>query len=472
MPLTLRPYQQTIIHRIREHLRAGKRSVLCVSPTGSGKTALTAHMIAGAVAKGKRAWFTVHRSELVTQSVNALENSAGLDVGVIAAGFGANGVPAAQVCSIQTLMRRWQKYPLPDLLVIDECTHQCSRSWSDLVRKIIDAKPSVRMIGLTATPTRLDGRGLGEWYQVMVEGPSTQQLIADGWLSPYKLFAPSMADLKDVHTVAGDYNRAELDVAMRGSKVTGDAIAEYKSRCAGKRALMFLWSVESSKEMTVAFNSQGIRAAHIDGCTDDNERARMVRMFRSGEIKVLTNVEIVTEGFDCPGIEACFLLRPTQSLGLYLQMVGRALRPFEGKQHALLLDHAGLAFRHGLPDDPRVWTLEGTRGSDKKKQESPIRQCLKCYFVVPAPCRKCPECGFLFEIQYRKIEQEAGELREINPEDMRRMFNVTRKAEQAHAQSLDELRRIERDRGYKRGWAQHIFEARQNKLSKQAREER
>lgn len=463
----LRPYQQAIITETRQHLLSGKRSVLLVSPTGSGKTALTAHMIASAVAKGKRAWFTCHRSELVRQSVQALESDANLNVGVIAAGFGANGYHPAQVASIQTLMRRWQKYPLPDLLVVDEAQHQCSRSWSELLLALLTAKPSMKVIGLTATPTRLDGRGLGEWFEVMVQGPSTAALIADKYLSRYKLFAPSHADLSSVHTVAGDYNRKELDEAMSSSKVTGDAVKEYRARCMGKRALMFLWSVKSSEEMAARFNDEGIPSAHIDGTTPDDVRAARVRDFRDGRVLVLTNCELVTEGFDLPAIEACFLLRPTQSLGLYLQMVGRALRPFPGKEYALLMDHANLAMTHGLPDDEREWSLEGLAGK-KRKPIITVRQCMRCYAVVPGYATFCRECRTPFDSQPRDVKVEAGELEEIDMEAMRRLLNVRRRREQGAAQSLEELQEIARAKGYKRGWAAHVWAARQDKLSKQA----
>lgn len=470
MSLELRDYQSATINETRAHLRAGKRSILIQGATGSGKTCLTAHMIAAATAKNKISWFAVHRSELIDQSVAMLRDSAGLDVGIIAAGYGGNGYLPVQVCSIQTLMRRWQKYPLPDLLVIDECHHACAKSWSDLLLALLTAKPSMKVIGLTATPSRLDGRGLGEWFEVMVQGPTVASLIADKYLSPYVIFAPSMPDLKNVHTVAGDYNKGELDVAMRGSRVTGDAITEYRSRCMGKRALMFLWSVKASEEMAAAFNAQGIPAAHLDGKTNDDARRKSVAGFREGRIKVLTNVEIVTEGFDLPAIEACFLLRPTQSLGLYLQMVGRALRPFPGKDRAMILDHSGLVFQHGLPDMERDWSFAGVeRGKGKKKQEVPIRQCMKCYAVMPAAVKVCSECGHAFDVQYREVAQEAGELQELNMEAMQRLFGArAKKVEVAQAQDYDSLLRIEKERGYKPGWARHIANARDSKLRRQA----
>lgn len=464
MSLTLRPYQSAIIEDIRGHLRSGRSSVLCVLPTGAGKTVIAAHMISKADAKEKRSWFTCHRVELVRQSVQTLQIAAGLHVGIIAAGFNPNGIARTQVCSIQSLMRRWQKHALPDLIIVDEAAHIAARSWSNLLAAVRAAKPSIKVIGLTATPQRLDGRGLGQWFEVMVQGPQPSRLMAEGYLSRYTVFAPSQANLSAVHTVAGDYNRAELDTAMRGCRVTGDAIAEYRAKCDGKRALMFLWSVKASEEMAAAFNAIGIPAAHIDGMTNDFDRARAVCDFGSGKIKVLTNCELICEGFDCPAIDAVFLLRPTQSLAMYLQMIGRGLRPAPGKDRVLIMDHSGLCLTHGLPDEAREWSLAGAETTSHGKPSLTVRQCLKCYAVWPANARSCKECGFLFPIQYREVEQEQGELQELDMAAMERLFNArTRRQEQGRADSYEDLVRIERQRGYRPGWARHIIEARERK---------
>lgn len=458
--MILRPYQETMFGEIVSAIKCGHRSILAVAPTGSGKTLLASRILGGAAAKGKRSWFACHRTEILRQSAAAIMAGTGIDPGIIAAGFGMAPSPI-QVCMVQTLIRRAAKLPKPDIIIWDEVHHLCSKSWSGLKESF----PGAVHIGLTATPQRLDGRGLGTHFSAMVQGPSTADLIAQGYLSPYKLFAPSMADLKDVHTVAGDYNKSELDTAMRSSKVTGDAIAEYKAKCFGKRALMFLWSIKASEEMARAFNEQGIPAAHLDGCTDDLQRLKMVADFRDGRIKVLTNVEIVTEGFDLSAIEAVFLLRPTQSLQLYLQMVGRGLRVFPGKEFALIMDHAGLAFQHGLIDDPRLWSLEGTLAKDKKKALAPARQCPGCFGVMSGLPKVCKYCGLAFEIQYREVEQEAGELREVDPAEVRARLAA---AEPRLKRELKYLQELEIKKGYKRGWAKHLIEGKRAKIAGQA----
>ena len=460
--LTLRPYQLDIIAAIRAQWH--RQRILVVSPTGSGKTSLTAHIFKNATARGKRCWFLNHRRELVRQSVSTLEDSAGVNCGIIAAGFGSNGYHLAQVASIQTLMRRWEKYPLPDLIICDEAHHLVSASWSKLLADVLARKPDIKIIGLTATPIRLDGRGLGQWFEVIVEGPNTAALIEQGYLSKYRMWGASLPDLTGVHSVAGDYNKGELEAALSRTAVVGDALAEYRKHCAGMRALAFTWSIKSSEELAARFNEAGIPAMHVDGETDSAVRDRAIRDFHAGRVKLLSNVELFGEGLDVHGIQAEFLLRPTQSLSMYLQQVGRGLRTDPGKEALCIFDHAGHAVAHGYPDDVRTWTLDGTATKAKKPQKAPVRQCMKCYAVVPAAQRQCKWCGTVFDIKPRDVTLEAGELVELDMAAMERLFNAKqRRQEQGRAQSYGDLVRIEKRKGYKPGWAAHVLEARRRK---------
>ena len=459
--LTLRPYQLAMIESVRVELRAGRSRILVVSPTGSGKTSLTAHMIANATARQKRCWFLNHRRELVRQSVSTLEESAGVNCGIIAAGFGANGYHLAQVASIQTLMRRWEKYPLPDLIIVDEAHHAASASWSKLLADILAKKPDVKIIGLTATPIRLDGRGLGQWFQVIVEGPNTASLIEQGYLSKYRMWGAKAPDLQSVHTVAGDYNKTELAAALSRTAVVGDALTEYQKHCAGMQALAFTWSIESSEELARRFNDAGISALHVDGETDSAVRDKAIRDFHAGRIKLLSNVELFGEGLDVHGIQAEFLLRPTRSLSMYLQQVGRGLRTAAGKDALCIFDHAGHQVGHGYPDDVRTWTLDGLDHKPRGKQRQPVRQCMKCYATVPAAQRSCKWCGTVFEIKPREVELKDGELQELDLQAMERLFGAkARRVEQGRAHGYEDLKRIERQRGYKPGWALRVHEAR------------
>lgn len=454
MSLHLRPYQEDIYAKARQLLRSGKRTLLIQSPTGSGKTVLVAHMLANATLKKYTAWFVVHRRELVKQSVMTLSESAGLPVGIVAAGFPGNRHEAVQVCSVQTLAKRRHLLPNPDLIVWDECHHVAAMSWG----AIHNSYPNTVHVGLTATPERLDGTGLSRWFEDIVVGPSVATLIKDGWLSPYRLFAPGGPDLTDVHTVAGDYNKKELALAMQRSAVTGDALTHYQKYAMGRRAIVFMWSVESSQDMARKFNEAGIPAEHIDGTTEDVARDAAIQGFRDGKIKILCNVEIVSEGFDLPAIEAAFLLRPTRSLALYLQQVGRALRPSPGKDEALIFDHAGNCRIHGLPDDEREWTLEGRVKERKKTDGCPVKQCPKCYAVLAASVGACKWCGWAFVSVAREMEQVEGELAEVDLEAQR----TQRKQEQAKTRNLEDLIRLGQLRGYKNPakWAEHVWRAR------------
>ncbi len=459
MSLDLRPYQITLHETARAYLRDGRRTLLIQSPTGSGKTVLVSHMLSNARSKGYRAWFVVHRRELVKQSVTTLNLGSGLPLGIVAAGFPGNRRELIQVCSVQTLAKRRHMLEDPNLIVWDEAHHCAAGSWG----QIHAAYPKAVHIGLTATPERLDGTGLAKWFEDIIPGPTVAQLIADQWLVPYRLFAPGGPDLGGVHTVAGDYNKKELAVAMAKSAVTGDALTHYTKHAMGKRAVVFMWSVESSIEMAANFNKAGIPAAHLDGKTDDVSRDRIVEDFRQGKILVLCNVEIVSEGFDLPALEAVFLLRPTQSLALYLQQVGRALRSAPGKTEALIFDHAGNCRTHGLPDDDREWSLEGRTKAGRARDKCPVKQCPKCYAMLSASKNLCKWCGFRFEIQSRELEQLEGDLQEIDQEQERYYQRQMRKDEERACKTLDELIELGGLRGYDKpyGWAKHVMERRE-----------
>lgn len=458
--LTLRPYQVDLVERARSAIRGGCRSVLIQAPTGAGKTVFVAYMMRSAVERGNMAWFINHRRELVMQSVRTLIEAAGVPTAIIAAGFKADPRQPVQVCSVQSLRARADKYPPPTLIVWDEAHHVASRSWADVMRRF----PNAVHIGITATPERLDGTGLGRWFQALIVGPSVRTLIDDGYLSDYKLFAPaSNADLSGVHTVAGEYNRRELSAAMGKSAVTGDAVSEYRNRAMGKRALAFLWSVEASQALAARFAAAGIPAEHVDGDTDDRTRDAAMRRFRDGATLVLCNCDLFGEGVDVPALECVMLLRPTMSRGLFMQQIGRALRPAGGKTHALILDHANNVRTHGLPDDERQWTLEG-RAKSRKPTEAPIRQCPSCYAIVPGASTACRHCGAVFAITPREVTQVDGALAEVDMAAVR----MAARAEVRSARDRDQLMAIARERGYKPAWVDYVLRARQANGSRRA----
>lgn len=455
MALALRDYQERLYEQAREIRRQGVTSFVVQSPTGSGKTVWVANLLMNCNQRGFCAWFLVHRRELIKQSIATLDE-AGLPAGVVAAGFPPNANLKTQVCSVQSLARRQFQLPKPDLIVFDECHHIASNTWA----AIYASHPEAVKIGLTATPQRLDGTGLSKWFERMICGPSTAELIRLGWLAPYRLFAPGRPDMSTVATVAGDFNKKQVDDVMSHSTVIGDAVSHYKKYVDGRRAIVFMWSVAASIDMAQKFNDAGIPAAHIDGGTDERTRDRTIKLFREGAIRILTNVDIVSEGFDLPACDAGFFLRPTKSLTLWLQQIGRTLRPAPGKT-AYLFDHAGNTRRLGLPDDEREWTLEGLRKKAKKKDDKEkVRVCPECNETYPLHIRQC-RCGYVFIVPRVMDHDEEAELAEINADEIRRQ----RAWDQSQADSLEKLVAFAVSKGYKHphAWARHVLRARREK---------
>ena len=448
--IELRPYQQAMIDGARSAYKAGTRAVLFQLPTGGGKTITASTVVRGAAAKGNSTWWLTHRRELASQASQTFHN---LDIphGTVQQGHVSDPHALVQVASIQTIVRRLDQLPAPDLIVFDETHHIGAAQWDTIFNRF----PRARVLGLTATPWRLDGQGLGRWYGNMVEGPTPRMLIDEGSLSDFRLFAPALPDLSSVKTTAGDYQRGSLAKAMDKPQIVGDAITHYRQLCPGKRAVAFAAGVDNSRNIAAQFNDAGIPAEHVDGSMRAEDRDAAVERFRRGETLILSNADLFGEGFDVPAIEAAILLRPTKSLSLYLQQVGRALRPAPGKTEAIILDHAGNSLTHGLPDDEREWSLDDREKRRKgEAAEVAVRQCEECFFVYrPAP--RCPQCGHAPAVKVREIEQVEGTLAEV-----KRVEQIQKRREVGKASTLEDFLRIAQDRGYKPGWAHQMMRVR------------
>jgi len=432
-------------------------SVLLQAPTGSGKTALAAYMLGSAASKNKRSWFLCHRAEILDQTALTFQK-VGIPYGVIAAGHPLNPYMPVQLCSIDTLKSRPGRYQLPDLIVWDECHHVASAGWT----RVKNANPQAKHVGLSATPERLDAKGLDDLFSAMVRGPSVAWLIENGFLCDYKAFAPPGPDMAAVHTRMGDFVKSESEAVMSKSTITGDAVRTYMQRARRKRAVAFCVSIKHSEHVAAEFRAAGIVAVHIDGSTPKPERQAAMKAFRNGDIQILTSVDIFGEGVDVPAIEAVILLRPTQSLSLYLQQVGRAFRPAEGKEFALILDHAGNIARHGLPDDERTWDLKGRKKRKAGAGDTgpPLRQCPKCY-ATHRPAPVCPECRHVYAVVGREIEHVDADLVEVDVEAARRR----RVIENRSAESIADLVARGKERGYKKPihWSCHYSISRKGK---------
>jgi superfamily II DNA or RNA helicase len=384
----------------------------------------------------------------------------GVQHGFVAPARGIDPFARVQVCSVQSMGRKIDRYHARpfDFLIVDEAHHAAmNTTWG----AVIQAHAGKRILGVTATPARLGGEPLTA-FETMVVGPTVAELIELGALTPYSLFCPPSADMSNVTRRGGDFAKDQTEGVMDKPTVTGDAVREYMRRARGRRAMAFCVSVAHAKHVAASFLASGIPAEAIDGKMDRADRRASISRFKAGETLVLTSADLVSEGFDVPAIEAAILLRPTQSLALCLQQVGRALRPFPGKDRAVILDHAGNLGpngRHGLPDDDREWTLDGRvkgRGSAGEKT-IPMSQCDQCFFTG-RPFVICPSCGHERKVEGRKIEEVEGELTEIDLEAAR----TAKRVEQARAKTLDELIALGVSRQYRnpRAWAIHLLNAR------------
>lgn len=451
--IQLRPYQSGLIERTRVAIREGFKAPLIVSPVGSGKTVMFSYFASRAISKGKRILILAHRDELIDQISDTLSEFL-VPHSFIAAGRSFDPRCPAHVASVFSAVRRLDKIHAPDIIVIDEAHHGIRGStWG----KILDAFPNAIRIGVTATPVRLSGEALKDMFNSLILGPTVEELIKSGHLCPYKIYAPSTIDTSGIHTRGGDFAKAELAMAADKPTITGDAIHEYKKHADGKRAIVFCVSIDHTKHVAEQFSKAGYSAKSIDGKMDRSDRKQMVDGFRSGNVQVLTSCDIISEGFDLPAIECAIMLRPTKSLALWIQQTGRALRPYPGKDCAIILDHAGNCMTHGLPDEPREWTLEGR---DKKKGvKSLVKVCPQCFAAQPIFRDKCKYCEFTFPVKPREIAHVQGSLVEVDPATMRRR----KKAENRKANTLEELIALGRSRKYKHpyGWAHHMFRLKQ-----------
>lgn len=447
-------HQEKMVADTRDALRKN-RSVILRSPTGSGKTVCAAHIVSSALAKGSSVIFTVHRRELIKQTMETFD-ACGIEYGVVAAGYRPDFLQPVQIASIDTLKRRLELVPEPELIIIDEAHHSGSDGWA----KVLAFYDKPKIVGLTATPWRLDGRGLGNLFGEIVHGPEVKWLIENKYLSPFRAFCPAIPDLRDVKTRVGDYAVDELEEKMDKATITGDAVSHYKSICPNKRAIAFATTVKHSQHIAETFNAAGISAKHIDGTMSNAERDAAIEDFRQGNIKIISNCNLISEGFDVPAMDAAILLRPTRSLSLYLQQVGRAMRYMPDKV-AVILDHAGNILEHGLPTDNFDWSLEGKKKKKKDKSKIPIKICPKCFCAVPSALSGCSECGHVFVGKIREVEHVAGTLNEIDQENWIRTAPYKKVIEAAKTRA--ELEAIGKARGYKKGFAWAVMQERKER---------
>jgi DNA repair protein RadD len=456
----LRPYQHDVIAECERVVAAGQRRILLVAPTGSGKTIIAGKIIKNTVEQGKRVLIFAHRREIVGQTSDKLlaEN---VEHGIVQAGFPLDLDLPVQVATIQTLVARTRsqrlELPAADLLMVDEAHHAPAQTY----KTAIDAYPEAVLIGLTATPCRGDGRGLGGIFDVIVECPQVAELTAAGHLVPAVIYAPAeRLDLRGVRVEKGDYAEGQLAARVDRDDLVGDIVTHWHRHAEQRRTVVFAVNVAHSMHIAREFEKAGIRAEHVDGSTPKHERDAVLARLASGETQVVCNCMILTERFDLPVMGCIVLARPTRKMGLYRQMIGRALRPAEGKANAIVLDHSGAVFAHGFPDDPVEWTLSPDRRATSPKHETRLRsgyssrllECSQCGALRVAG-EKCRHCGFLPKRPPEAIPFRDGDLGRV---DRNRHAHVTEHDPTTfHAMLLW----IAQSRGYEKatGWAAHKF---------------
>lgn len=436
--MPLRPYQEELINKLRKSWISGKKAPCIVLPCGGGKSIIAAEIAKRATDNKNRVLFIVHRKELCEQIENTFRRW-GVDM------------LRCTVMMVQTAARRISKLPPPSLIITDENHHSKTSTY----KKVYEAFPNAYRAGITATPVRLDGSGLSDVNDELIIGVSAKWLIENNCLSPYDYYAPSLVDLTGISIKKGDYDISSVENLMLRKAIFGDVIKYYNQLAKGRQAVCYCTSVRHSMETAMQFNMSGIEAAHIDGSTPKIERERIIEDFRRGAIDVLCNVDLISEGFDVPDCECAILLRPTQSLTLYIQQSMRCMRYRKGKR-AVIIDHVGNYARFGMPDADRTWTLEGRKKNKSKaaaSEEIKIKECPEC-FAVFSPFDKdgnsvniCPECGYLFpQKEAAEIEQEQAELTKIEG------FVLNYKTPE-ECNSYGELLEYAKSHGYKSGWA-------------------
>jgi superfamily II DNA or RNA helicase len=444
--MKLRPYQLAAINEIYEAWNRGSRNVLIQLATGAGKTVVFTKMIAD---NAGASIAIAHRVELVSQisltlarhgvrhniisSRQAIRDIIGIHMTELKRSY-YDSNSRCIVAGVDRLLKMPRDTPWfskVNLVVQDEGHHPLKdNKWG----KVANLFPNAYGLYPTATPCRADGCGLGRWVDgimdTMVVGPTMRELIKMGFLTDYRIFAPpSDLDLSNIPTTAsGDYSPPKLRDAVHESHITGDVIGHYLRIAPGKLGVTFAVDIDAATQIAAEFRKAGVSAEVVSSRTPDLLRSAIMHKFRNREILQLVNVDLLGEGVDVPAIEVVSMARPTQSFALYSQQFGRALRPMEGKTHAIIIDHVGNVLRHGLPDAKREWSLERREKRSRSKHDDVIllKTCLSptCLAVYSKYNRTCPYCGHYTPPSARSTpEQVDGDLFELDPEILARLRN-------------------------------------------------
>jgi superfamily II DNA or RNA helicase len=440
--MELFPYQRELIRKLYDRIREGDQRILLYAPTGAGKTVIVSSVIRDALSRNREVLFLVHRNELVSQTVSTLARF-DIEAGVIKAGWTPDDTKPVQVASIQTLASRGA--PPLDIVFIDECH---TTSYYKACRELLESHKGL-IIGVTATPWRTRKReGLSEYYHNMVSAPTPKVLIEKGFLVPPRTYGyNNTIDLKQVRTRAGEFAIEDLDVVCNTPGVIQRIVDEYQRLAGDRTCICFAVNVEHARNIAMAFNAYGVPADHIEAATHPMARSEKYQALDRGEIKVLSSVGVLTEGFDVRSVRSIILARPTKSMALHYQMIGRGLRtcPEVSKEDCIVLDFANNTERHGM-----VQML------DKVDMDTPLeteggamtKSCPACFTVVPLDVMTCPECGYSFPLCDGEGEkrERLEDLVELLPPD-----------EKKKRQAFIKYSQYAYENGMSPNWASHMF---------------
>ena len=449
----LRDYQQETIDKVYQSIKSGHRSIMVQQPPRTGKTVIMADIARRATAKGNRVLFMVHRQEIVQQVVKT---------------FRADGVDMnlATIGMVQTITRHVDDLDPPQIIFVDEAHHALAETY----QRVLKAFPKAYKLLFTATPYRLNGAGFTDIADDLITGKPVSWLIDHHFLAPVDYYAPSQIDASKLRTKqTGDYSEASIREAIK-PKIYGNAVKHYLKLAAGKQAIAYTYNVDSAINLAQAFNSQGITARAVAGSTPKEERRKIIEDYRAGKIKIVTNAELFTEGLDLPNVDCVIMLRPTQSLSLYLQFAMRSMNPREGKT-AIIIDHVGNVERFGLPTDDREWTLEGREKGKTSSSGATIKSvtvCQTCFASFYRTGGTCPYCGAALGEEKKLEVVDNAELKKVT----RSRLAIVKQLEQSAAtqniagkrpselKSFKEVQAYAKLKGYRPGWSYYYAKQR------------
>ena len=449
----LRDYQQETIDKVYQSIKKHHRSIMIQQPPRTGKTVIMADIARRATAKGNRVLFMVHRQEIVQQVVKTFRTD-GVDMSLATIGM------------VQTITRHVDDLDPPQIIFVDEAHHALAGTY----QRVLKAFPKAYKLLFTATPYRLNGAGFTDIADDLITGKPVSWLIDHHFLAPVDYYAPSQIDASKLRTKrTGDYSEASIREAIK-PKIYGNAVKHYLKLAAGKQAIAYTYNVDSAINLAQAFNSQGITARAVAGSTPKEERRKIIEDYRAGKIKIVTNAELFTEGLDLPNVDCVIMLRPTQSLSLYLQFAMRSMNPREGKT-ATIIDHVGNVERFGLPTDDREWTLEGREKGKTSSSGATIKSvtvCQTCFASFYRTGGTCPYCGAALGEEKKLEVVDDAELKKVT----RSRLAIVKQLEQSAAtqniagkrpselKSFKEIQAYAKLKGYRPGWSYYYAKQR------------